>query len=255
MTQGGPDRTHAVITGGGSGIGLAIARRMATAGYRLTLMGRRQERVEAAAAELPEAHPIAVDVTSEESVRDGFAKAAEIAPITVLINNAGAELAAPLQRTSLSQWHAMLAVNLTGVYLCTRQVVPGMVERKYGRIVTVASTAGLRGYAYTTAYTAAKHGAVGFTRALALELSRSGVTVNCVCPGFTDTDLVSRSLENISQRTGRNVEEAQKELERFNPQGRLVDPDEVAAAVVWLISADSTALTGQAISVSGGEVM
>ncbi|MCC5868449.1 MAG: SDR family oxidoreductase [Gammaproteobacteria bacterium] len=245
---------HAVITGGGTGIGLAIARELASKGARITLMARDTERLERVAAQLAGAHVIALDVTREASVTAAFAEAASIAPVSILVNNAGGAFTASLPRTSLDQWNAMLALNLTGVCLCCRAVIDTMIAQGDGRIVNVASTAGLKGYAYTAAYTAAKHGVVGLTRALAAELGSKPVTVNCVCPGFTNTELVERSLSNISSRTGRSREEALAELVRFNPQKRLVEPHEVAAAVAWLVSDGAAAVTGQAISVSGGEV-
>ncbi|HEY5789496.1 MAG TPA: SDR family oxidoreductase, partial [Gammaproteobacteria bacterium] len=183
------------------------------------------------------------------------AAAAAAGPVEVLVNHAGAARSAPLQRTDLALWQQMLAVNLTGVFLCCRAVLPAMRERGWGRIVNVASTAGLRGYAYVGAYCAAKHGVIGLTRALALETAREGITVNAVCPGYADTEMTRATLENIRAKTGRSAEQALAELVRFNPQGRLVAPAEVAAAVAWLCAPDSAAVTGQAVAVAGGEVM
>jgi NAD(P)-dependent dehydrogenase (short-subunit alcohol dehydrogenase family) len=160
-----------------------------------------------------------------------------------------------LSRTSLDLWNRLLQVNLTGSFLCTQQVLPGMTSRGFGRIVNVASTAALKGYAYVAAYCAAKHGVLGLTRALALEVARKGVTVNAVCPGYTDTDIVAQAVEQIAGKTGRSPGEARDALASANPQGRLVQPDEVAQAVLWLCRRESSSITGQAIAVAGGEVM
>jgi NAD(P)-dependent dehydrogenase (short-subunit alcohol dehydrogenase family) len=174
---------------------------------------------------------------------------------SVLVNNAGAAESAPFSRTDVDLLERMLAVNVKGAFLCTQAVLPAMLAAKYGRIVNIASTAGLTGYAYVSAYVAAKHALVGFTRALALETAKSGVTVNAVCPGFTDTDLVARSVQTIAAKTGRSPDEARAELAKTNPMGRLVTPQEVAAAVGFLCLPDAAAVTGQAIVVAGGEVM
>ena len=244
---------HAVVTGGGSGIGLAIARVLVDKGAGVTITGRNAERLEKAASELCVSFQVA-DVTDREAVRGAFAAATESnGAVDVLVNNAGVAEAAPFVRASEEHWDQTLAVNLTGVYNCTKSVIEGMLQRGSGRIVNVASTAGLAGYAYISAYCAAKHGVIGLTRALALEYARKGITVNAVCPGYTDTDIVQRSLDKIVETTGRTREEALAELVRSNPQGRLVRPDEVADTVVWLCRQES--INGQAIAVAGGEVM
>lgn len=243
---------HAVITGAGTGIGAAIAHALATAGVRLTLMGRRLDRLEDLAGSLPGASAIACDVTDDASVAAAFARAGAA---DILIANAGAALTAPLVKTSRAQFQAMLDVNLIGPFLCAQAVLPGMIARKQGRVIAIASTAGLKGYAYTGAYSAAKHGVVGLIRTLALELATSGVTANAICPGFADTELVERALETIISRTGRSRDDALAELVRHNPQGRLIDPAEVAGVVLWLISDAARSVTGQAIAVAGGEVM
>lgn len=249
---------HAVVTGAGRGIGAAIARRLAAQGHRLTLMGRTAEVLEALRAQLPgQGHAVAaVDVADAASVDRAFARSREVSgPVEILVNNAGQAESAPFAKTDAALWQRMLDVNLTGTYLCTRAALPDLLDVGWGRIVNVASTAGLRGYAYVTAYTAAKHGVVGLTRALALELARKGVTVNAVCPGYTETDLLRQSIEGIVAKTGRSPAQARAELAAGNPQGRLVQPEEVADAVAWLCGEAAAAVTGQAISVSGGEVM
>nr|WP_297525636.1 SDR family NAD(P)-dependent oxidoreductase [uncultured Roseateles sp.] len=252
---------HAVITGGGSGIGAAIAQALIADGARVTLMGRRIEKLEEQRDRLnvdggPSVELQVCDVGDEASVRQAFAAAVAAAgPIDLLVNNAGQVETAPLAKTSLDTWQRLLNVNLTGSFLCSREVLPAMTERRFGRIVNVASTAALKGYAYVAAYCAAKHGVLGLTRALALETARKGVTVNAVCPGYTETDIVAGAIDTIVAKTGRTPDEARAELASVNPQGRLVDPAEVAASVAWLARRDSGSITGQAIAVAGGEVM
>lgn len=251
---------HAIITGGGRGIGAAISVELARLGANLTLMGRTLETLNAQRDALlleyeREIATIVVDVTDAQSVEDGYAAAHQaLGATSILVNNAGTAESRPFRRTTPEQWRRMLDVNLTGPALCIGQVVDGMIDAGYGRIINIASTAGLTGYAYVAAYTAAKHGLVGLTRALALELATSGVTVNAVCPGFTNTDLTAASIETIVSRTGRTPEEARAELTRFNPQNRLIEPWEVARTVAWLALSESSAITGQALVVAGGEV-
>ena len=249
---------HAVVTGGGSGIGAAIAHVLVTAGAQVTLMGRDAARLAYQAGVLSEAgtvHAQSVDVTSADSVAAAFAAARENGFIDILVNNAGQAEAAPFAKTDLALWKRMLDVNLTGVFLCTQEVLPAMVERRGGRIVNVASTAGQMGYAYVAAYCAAKHGVIGMTRSLALEVATRGVTVNAVCPGYTETGLLDQSIEKIVAQTGRSEEEAREALLRSNPQRRFVTPDEVASSALWLCLPESRSITGQTISISGGEVM
>jgi len=244
---------HAVVTGGGSGIGAAIAKALQREGMQVTLMGRSLQRLKSVGWSAERC--ISVDVADEGSVEGAFRTAQTFGPIDVLVNNAGQVESQTLVRTKLDAWQRMLDVNLTGTFLCTQQVLPGMLERGYGRIVNIASTAALKGYAYVAAYCASKHGVLGLTRSLALEVARSGVTVNAVCPGYTETDIVTRAVGQIVSKTGRTPEQALAELAAANPQGRLVQPDEVAQAVLWLCRRESSAITGQAIAVAGGEVM
>lgn len=248
---------HAVVTGGGRGIGAAIARALAGQGARITLMGRTLATLEQEAVllrALTEVHCETVDVASPASVAAAFVGATKaLGPAAILVNNAGQAASAPFARTDLVLWEHMLAVNLTGTYLGIRAVLPGMLDLGWGRIVNIASTASLRGYAYVSAYCAAKHAVLGLTRSLALELARRPITINAVCPGYTETDIVRDTLANIQAKTGRSAAEAEAELVKHNPQGRLVQPEEVADAVLWLCQPGSAAVTGQAISVSGGE--
>ncbi len=252
---------HALITGGGSGIGAAIAAALAGLGADLTLVGRRIDPLVATADALAAEHGVraqaaAADVTDEEAVEAAFAAATDaIGPPDILINNAGTGKSAPFKRTDADLWREMIEVNLTGVYLCTRAALPAMTEGGFGRIVNISSTAGLKGFAYITAYCAAKHGVIGLTRALAVETARTGVTVNAVCPGYTDTDIVAETIANIVAKTGRSEDEARAGLVAGNPQGRLIEPGEVADAVAWLCLPSSAAITGQSIAVAGGEIM
>ncbi len=248
---------HALVTGAGRGIGAAIAAALSGGGATVTLHGRDAAALDAVAGALPTDTQLAIaDVTDPDAVYAAFRGAeAALGPVDILINNAGIAASAPFRKLDAEHWNRILAVNLTGVYHCTRALLPGMAERGWGRVVNVASVAGLRGYAYTAAYCAAKHGVIGLTRSLAIEHARTGVTVNAVCPGYTETDMVTQALDTIRSKTGRSEDEALAELTKMNPQGRLTRPDEVAGAVLWLCDPGSDGITGQAIAVAGGEIM
>lgn len=246
------DGRHALVTGGATGIGLAVTKSLVSAGARVTIASRNVERVTAAAAELNGVTGRSLDVTDPESIDAVFDAAG---PVDILVNNAGIALAAPFDKTTPEQWSNVMAVNLTGVYLCTQAALKSMRERDSGRIINIASTAGLKGYAYISAYAASKHGVVGMTRSLALELAATGITANCICPGFVDTDIVAEAVANITSKTGRSKKEALAELVKHNPQKRLITPAEVADAVLWLCQNTSCSITGQAIVVAGGEIM
>lgn len=252
---------HAFVTGAGSGIGRAIALALAADGMRVTLAGRRAEPLDAVAAEIATAGGDSLvvagfDVTDPKAVEAGVSKSqAWGGDVAMLVNCAGEAPSAPFEKTGLELWNRVIGINLTGMFLVTQALLPSIRRAGSGRIVNVASTAGLTGYAYVSAYCASKHGVVGLTRALALELARTDVTVNAVCPGFTDTPLLDGAVDTITDKTGRSRDEARASLARANPQGRLVTPDEVAGTVMWLVAKGSTAITGQAIPVAGGEVM
>ena len=249
---------HALVTGASRGIGVAIAQRLLEQGALVTLLGRQLAGVTPVAARLStdRCHGVAADVGNADQMRAACKDATNrFGPIDILVNNAGQALSAPLHKMTDELWSAMLAVNLTGTYNGMRLVLPSMQERDFGRIVNIASTAGLKGYPYVSAYSAAKHGVIGLTRSVALEVASRNITVNAVCPGYTDTDIVRETISNIQTKTGRSEAEARAALVANNPQRRLIRCEEVANAVAWLCLPGSESVTGQSIAVAGGEVM
>jgi NAD(P)-dependent dehydrogenase (short-subunit alcohol dehydrogenase family) len=248
---------HALVTGASRGIGAVVAGALAAEGARVSLLARDAQALSQLAAELGQerALPVAADVTDAASVRGAFAAArARFGPVHILINNAGQAASAKFTDTDEALWQRIIAVNLTGTYLCAQAAVTDMLELKYGRIVNIASIAGLRGAAYISAYVASKHAVIGLTRALALEYATRNITVNAVCPGYVDTAIVKQAIATIRSKTGRSESEALATLVATNPQQRLITPEEVANAVLWLCRPGSQSITGQSLIISGGEV-
>lgn len=249
---------HAVVTGASRGIGSTIAATLVAHGAKVSLLGRNAANLNTVATAVggPSlAAPIVADVSDSSSVSAAFEKAREqFGPVHILINNAGQAASAKFADTDESLWRRVMAVNADGPYLCTRQAVPDMLKIGSGRIVNVASTAGLRGGAYISAYVASKHAVIGLTRALALELATKNITVNAVCPGYTDTGIVRDAITNIMRKTGRTEAEALESLLATNPQRRLITPEEIAHTVLWLCKPGTESITGQSIVLAGGEV-
>ena len=249
---------HAVVTGASRGIGAAVAAELVRLGADVTLLARRREPLaetsRALTADGARVHDIVADVTDEDAVARALADAtAALGAPAILVNNAGGAESAPFARTDAALWRRMLDLNLTSAYLCTRAAVPAMIAGGWGRVVNVASTAGLKGYGYVSAYVAAKHGVVGLTKALAVEFARTGVTVNAVCPGYTDTPMLDAAIATIAAKTKRTGDEARASLASSNPMGRLIAPEEVAAAVGYLCLPTSGSITGQTLALDGGE--
>ncbi len=246
---------HAVVTGGARGIGAAVTRALAAHGASVSMLGR-SAAPEGDLASGPHLHYAQADVCEPATLSKAFdAARASFGPIHILVNNAGQGRSAPFLKTDVELWRSMMEVNLDSVFYCIHQVLPAMLDAGWGRIVNIASTAGLTGYSYVSAYCAAKHGVVGLTRALALEIATKGVTVNSVCPGYTETEMLQRTVDAIVAKTGRTTDEARTELSARNPQKRMIQPEEVANAVAWLCLPGSEAVTGQSIAIAGGEVM
>jgi len=249
-----PVSQHALVTGGGTGIGAAIALALAERGAAVTICGRRAAELQTSADRHQNIHPQTADVTDPESLRRlyGDAQTAR-GDFGIVIANAGAAESAPAEKISRALWNQTIAVNLTGAFLSVQPALAAMRARNWGRIIFIASTAGLKGYPYVAPYVAAKHGVIGLTRALAIETAKTGITVNAICPGYVETPMLERAVDRIVAATKRDTAETRSALAANNPQARFIKPEEVAAAVVWLCSSDSAAITGQAISISGGE--
>jgi len=242
---------HAVVTGGATGIGLAITRALVNAGATVTIMGRDKKRLDSIANESNKIKAVQVDITDVESVNTAFAKASLTAPISILINNAGKAFASPFHKTSLDMWQKIIAVNLTGTYLTISAVLAEINKAKHGRIINIASISGLEGAAYTSAYSASKHGVIGLSKSLACELSKVNTTINSVCPAFVNTDIVESAIINIMKLTGRNRESALQSILDTTGQSRLIEPEEVAQEVIKLCAPKADNINSTSIVMDG----
>ncbi|MGA1580423.1 MAG: SDR family NAD(P)-dependent oxidoreductase [Luminiphilus sp.] len=245
---------HVLVTGAGTGIGEAVSRQLHTDGYRVSLVGRRPEPLAALSASLGEnAYAITGDVTDRSSISSAFTSARErFGSIEILVNSAGMAPTAPFHRVDFADWQRTMDVNVNGVFHCSQIALEDMLGAGWGRIINIASVASLRGFPYVSGYCASKHAVLGMTRALALEVATQGVTVNAICPGYVDTDIVRAAISEIVAKTGRTEEDAMRHFTESNPQGRLVEASEVASAVSWLCSDGAASVTGQAVAIDGG---
>ncbi len=241
---------HILITGGGTGLGAYMAVEFAQQGATVVICGRALEPLTKTAQRHKNISAQSLDVTDETAVTDFFATQK---PFDIVIANAGSSASAAFKKTDMQLWRNMLDINLTGVYLTFREALKKM-DKKWGRLIAVSSTAGLKGYSYVSAYVAAKHGVIGLIRALSLELAHTGITANAICPGFLDTEMTQRSIDNIMAQTMRSQEDTLAELVKFNPQKKLITPAEVTSSILWLCDENAAAINGQAISISGGEI-
>ena len=245
---------HALITGAGTGIGEAISRQLHREGHAVTLVGRRSEPLETLSQALgKQSFAVTGDVTDRGEIESAFeAATAQFGDVEILVNCAGMAPTAPFHRVDFADWQRTMDVNVNGVFHCTQLALESMLENNWGRVVNIASVASLRGFPYVSGYCASKHAVLGMTRALALEVATQGITVNAVCPGYVDTDIVRNAIAGIVSKTGRTEADAMQHFTESNPQGRLVEVTEVASAVSWLCSEGAASVTGQAIAIDGG---
>lgn len=246
---------HALVTGGGTGIGLAIAKMLAEQGAQVTITGRRGSVLEEAAAGTPGLHPLVMDVAEEDSVVQGTAAAIEArGPITICVANAGIAEGKSMGKMDLAFWRRMMAINLDGAYLTAREVLPGMMAEGWGRLIFVASIAGLKGLPGAPAYSASKHGMIGLMRGLSEDYMSHGITSNAICPAYVDTEIVSRNIDSISARAGISTDQAKNIMVKTNRHKRLITVDEVASAAAWICGPGSDSVNGQTLEIAGGQM-